>query len=66
VFLIVVALKPSESKVERTATMAPPPATTFDQGNDFYKWEAWSPWAKLDPDAKDHLREVLPGTPPRS
>jgi len=32
--------------------MAPPPATTFDQVNDFYKWEAWSPWAKLDPDAK--------------
>jgi len=20
--------------------------------NDFHKWDAWSPWAKLDPDAK--------------
>ena len=51
VFLIVVALQPSEFKVERSATIAAPPATVFDQVNDFHKWEAWSPWAKLDPDA---------------
>jgi uncharacterized protein YndB with AHSA1/START domain len=51
-FLIVVALQPSEFSVERTATMAAPPATVFEQVNDFHKWEAWSPWAKLDPDAK--------------
>jgi hypothetical protein len=50
--LIVVALQPSEFSVERTATMAAPPATVFEQVNDFHKWEAWSPWAKLDPDAK--------------
>ena len=31
VFLIVVALQPSEFHVERTATMAAPPATVFDQ-----------------------------------
>src|SRR5262245_37899 len=52
VFLIVVALQPSEFHVERTATMAAPPATVFDQVNDFHKWDAWSPWAKLDPNAK--------------
>jgi uncharacterized protein YndB with AHSA1/START domain len=52
VFLIVVALQPSEFQVERTATMAAPPATVFDQVNDFHKWDAWSPWAKLDPNAK--------------
>ena len=51
-FLIVVALQPSEFSVERTATMAAPPETVFEQVNDFHKWEAWSPWAKLDPDAK--------------
>jgi len=22
------------------------------QVNDFHQWDAWSPWAKLDPDAK--------------
>ena len=52
VFLVVVALQPSEFKVERSATIAAPPATVFDQVNDFHKWEAWSPWAKLDPNAK--------------
>ena len=24
----------------------------FAQVNDFHKWDAWSPWAKLDPNAK--------------
>ena len=52
IFLIVVALQPSEFHVERTASMAAPPATVFDQVNDFHKWDAWSPWAKLDPNAK--------------
>ena len=52
VFLIVVALQPSEFKMERTATMSAPAAVVFDQVNDFHKWEAWSPWAKLDPNAK--------------
>ena len=51
IFLIVVALQPSEFHVERTATIAAPPATVFDQVNDFHKWDAWSPWAKLDPNA---------------
>jgi carbon monoxide dehydrogenase subunit G len=52
VFLIVVALQPSEFKVERSAAISAPPAAVFDQVNDFHKWEAWSPWAKLDPNAK--------------
>ena len=28
------------------------PATVFAQVNDFHAWDAWSPWAKLDPDCK--------------
>ena len=27
-------------------------ADVFAQVNDFHKWDAWSPWAKLDPAAK--------------
>jgi len=52
VFLIAVALQLSEFQVERSATMSAPPATVFDQVNDFHKWDAWSPWGKLDPNAK--------------
>lgn len=52
VFVVVVALQPSEFHVERTATVDAPPATVFPHVNDFHKWQAWSPWAKLDPNAK--------------
>jgi hypothetical protein len=37
IFLIVVALQPSEFQVERTATMAATPAAVFDQVNDFHE-----------------------------
>src|SRR5689334_12374414 len=53
VFLIVVALQPSEYRIERSASMSAPAADVFAQVNDFHKWEAWSPWAKLDPAAKN-------------
>ena len=48
-FLLYVASKPNDFRVERSATMAAPPATVFAQVNDFHNWQAWSPWAKLDP-----------------
>jgi hypothetical protein len=51
-FVVVVALQPSDFRVERSATMAAPQAELFAQVNDLHKWDAWSPWAKLDPDAK--------------
>jgi carbon monoxide dehydrogenase subunit G len=52
IFVIVVALQPADFRVERTATIAAPQADVFAQVNDFHKWDAWSPWAKLDPNAK--------------
>lgn len=48
----VIALQPSDVHVERSASMAAPAADVFAQVNDFHKWEAWSPWAKIDPAAK--------------
>src|SRR4051812_47716968 len=51
-FAAVVAMQPSEFHVERTATVAAPPASVFAHVDDLHKWEAWSPWAKLDPAAK--------------
>lgn len=52
VFVVVVALQPSDYRIERTTTISAPPSEVFAHVNDFHKWEAWSPWAKLDPDAK--------------
>ena len=48
-FVGVVAMQPAEFRVSRTATMSAPAPAVFAQVNDFHKWEAWSPWAKLDP-----------------
>lgn len=49
VFLIAAALQPADFRIERSAKMAATPAEIFDQVNDFHAWDAWSPWAKLDP-----------------
>ena len=51
-FVGFVALQPAEFRVTRSATVAAPPAAVFAQVNDFHNWQAWSPWAKLDPAAK--------------
>ncbi len=51
-FAVYVALQPAEFRIERTATIAAAPADVFAQVNDLHNWQAWSPWAKLDPQAK--------------
>lgn len=53
VFCAVAANQPDDFKVSRSATLAATPAAVFEQVNDFHKWEAWSPWAKMDPNAKN-------------
>jgi hypothetical protein len=52
VFVVVVALQPSEFRIVRSANISAPAPAVFAQVNDFHNWEAWSPWAKLDPAAK--------------
>jgi hypothetical protein len=48
----VVATRPSEFRIVRTATMRAPASAVFAQVNDFHKWQAWSPWARRDPSMK--------------
>jgi hypothetical protein len=52
VLALIIATQPSEFRVKRSAVMAAPSQVIFAQVNDLHKWEAWSPWAKLDPNAK--------------
>lgn len=61
-FVIVVALQPSEYHVARSATISAPPAEVFAQVNDFHNWEAWSPWEKLDPACKKTFEGAPAGT----
>ena len=62
VFLIVVALQPSDFKVERSATMRAPAPAAFAQVNDFQNWQAWSPWEKVDPALKRQYEGPKAGT----
>jgi Polyketide cyclase / dehydrase and lipid transport len=48
----VIASRPSTYHVERSATVAAPADVVFAQVNDFHKWNAWSPWDKMDPNQK--------------
>lgn len=51
-FVAYVALQPPRYHVERSATIAAAPLAVFAHVNELKKWEAWSPWAKRDPNAK--------------
>jgi hypothetical protein len=62
VFAGVVAMQPDDFRVVRSTTIAAPAADVFAQVNDFHKWEAWSPWAKLDPAAKNTFEGPTEGT----
>ena len=62
IFLIVVALQPSDFKVERNATMRAPAPAAFAQVNDFQNWRAWSPWEKIDPALKRQYEGPKAGT----
>jgi hypothetical protein len=52
-FIIVVAMRPSDFRVARSTAIAAPEKVVFEQVNDLHNWEAWSPWAKLDPNARN-------------
>ena len=62
VFLIVVALQPSDFRIERSATMRAPAPAAFAQVNDFQKWQEWSPWEKVDPALKRQYEGPKAGT----
>lgn len=52
VILIVGALQSDTYRVERSVTIAAPAAVIFPQINDVHRLQDWSPWVKLDPNAK--------------
>ena len=52
VLVAVIGFQPARYRVARSITLAASPADVFAQVNDFHNWDAWSPWAKLDPKMK--------------
>ena len=62
IFLIFAAMQPSDFRVTRTGTISAPASAVFAQVNDLQKWDAWSPWAKLDPEARNSFEGPASGT----
>ena len=58
---VVVALQPADFAIQRSIQIAAPPAEVFPHVNDLKAWDAWSPWSKLDPDAKVTLSDPAAG-----
>jgi hypothetical protein len=57
------ATKPDEYRYARSMTVDVPPQIVHDQVNNLHTFNQWSPWAKVDPDAKITYEgpEVGPG-----
>lgn len=62
IYIIVAAMQPSDFRVTRTGTISASASAVFAHVNDLQKWDAWSPWAKLDPDAKNTFEGPTSGT----
>lgn len=50
-FATYIAMQPRAGTVMRTGLIAATPAAVFPHINDLHRWQAWSPWARLDPHA---------------
>lgn len=53
VLSLVISRQPADFTVTRSANIMAPSDKVFEQVNNLRNWEAWSPWAKLDPNAKN-------------
>lgn len=53
IVLIVVATRPAEFRVERSATLPASPQALFEHVNDHRKFAVWNPFLKLDPNVKN-------------
>lgn len=61
VFLIYVARLPSAFLITRHMTISVPAALVFEQVNNFHLWQAWSPWARIDPNANTIFEGPMSG-----
>jgi hypothetical protein len=62
IFFVVIAGRPDEFVVLRSIKISVPPGKVFPHVNDLHKWQAWSPWVKLDPNAKNSYAGADSGT----
>jgi hypothetical protein len=54
-FIVILAGLPDQFALSRSKTINAPAEKIFPLVNDLRKWDEWSPWAKLDPNAKNNF-----------
>jgi hypothetical protein len=52
IVLAIVAMQPSSFVVERSARIEAPASVVYVRIENLHAWEAWSPWARMDPQMK--------------
>jgi Polyketide cyclase / dehydrase and lipid transport len=53
VVFVLASRQPDDFKITRTGSISAPASAIFPHVNTLQKWDAWSPWAKLDPNVKN-------------
>jgi hypothetical protein len=61
-FAVLVSMQPDVFRVSRSATFNASAADVFANVNNLAKWQAWSPWARLDPNAVSTFEGPTEGT----
>ena len=61
IFIVVIAGQKTDFTVSRSAKISAPPEKIFPHVNDLHNWKPWSPWAKLDPNAKHEFAGAASG-----
>jgi hypothetical protein len=59
--IVIIVGQPDEFKLVRETRISVPREKMFPHVNDLRAWEAWSPWAKLDPNAKNSFEGPASG-----
>ena len=62
IFAAVVASRPNQFRITRSASISAPPDVVFAQVNDLRSFQNWSPWAKRDPNARMTFEGPRAGT----
>ncbi|HYD18206.1 MAG TPA: SRPBCC family protein [Patescibacteria group bacterium] len=58
----IISRQPDEFRVTRSTVVYAQPEAPFALVNDLHRWNDWSPWAKLDPNAKNEFEGPVAGT----
>ncbi|MEQ1486319.1 SRPBCC family protein [Methyloglobulus sp.] len=61
VVLALAARQPSDFRITRTGRISAAASAIFPHVNNLQNWDAWSPWAKLDPNAKNSFEGPAEG-----